>query len=81
MVHTEFADRESAREYTECSEEEARASGEGVRCNNCGRCFIGLPLLAVYDDKNVAVEYFRGCPECLTDEYLMDLDCEEEEKE
>jgi hypothetical protein len=73
MVHVEFADGLSRKEYNECSEREARSSEDGVRCNMCGRCFIGLPLMAVYDDRNVAVEHFRGCPHCMTDEYLMDM--------
>ena len=53
---------------------------EAIRCNNCG--WIGteddlelIPLVPDdIDDTNVIdVEIIDACPNCETDEYLMDL--------
>lgn len=56
-----------------------------VRCNMCDRVFDSednLPLLAKWPDGTVTLysplcdveKVFHGCPNCMTDEYLMDLD-------
>jgi len=44
-------------------------TNEEVKCNNCN--FIG-----VEDDLEILkdnTEYFKGCPNCKTDSYLMDV--------
>ena len=49
-----------------------------VRCNNCG--WEGyendLKLFTDLSDNNVShdIQYFKGCPECKTDDYLMDIE-------
>ena len=42
-----------------------------IRCNMCEREFDSDEDLALLLDENG--EWFRGCPDCKTDEYLMDL--------
>ena len=40
---------------------------EEIKCNDCD--FIGFEdNLEIFSDKT---EYFKGCPNCKTDEYLM----------
>ena len=54
-----------------------------VRCNNCG--WEGyendLKLFTDLSDNNVShdIQYFKGCPECETDAYLMDIEKEVKE--
>lgn len=47
-----------------------------VRCNNCMCLFEEeeLVLLSEVDEQTKYIEYFNGCPNCLTDAYLTDLD-------
>ena len=41
-----------------------------IKCNDCN--FIGFEDdLEIFMDNT---EYFKGCPDCKTDEYLMDID-------
>ena len=43
---------------------------ETVKCNSCQ--FIGFEdNLEILKDNT---EYFKGCPNCKTDEYLMDIE-------
>lgn len=63
-----------------------------VRCNKCGKVLASeddIPLLVEQEDGEVKLlevgkftkpggETFRGCPHCMTDGYLMDM--EETEK-
>jgi hypothetical protein len=42
-----------------------------VRCNNCMEVFEDDDYLKILEDDG---EFFKGCPVCLTDEYLMDLE-------
>lgn len=45
--------------------------GHTIRCNNCMHSFDSDDDLKIlYDDG----EYYKGCPFCETDDYLMDLD-------
>lgn len=44
---------------------------EGMcRCNNCMRVFRDDELELFRDGD----EWFKGCPNCKTDEYLMDIE-------
>lgn len=59
-----------------------------TRCNNCERIFLtekDIPFLIGWENGKVKLyeagkmyksggEVFRGCPHCMTDEYLMDMD-------
>ena len=52
--------------------------GEGmIRCNWCMKTFTSEDDLAYMKDGD---ETYRGCPFCLTDEYLMDIEDEEGEE-
>lgn len=44
------------------------------RCNNCMRMFEDDDDLKLFCDNG---EYYKGCPDCGTDEYLMDMEVEE----
>ena len=44
------------------------------RCDMCMRVFGSDSELALMKDED---EWFKGCPVCGTDEYLMDLEEEE----
>jgi len=45
-----------------------------IRCNNCMRLFEDDSELEWFDDYFYDIdETFQGCPDCETDEYLMDL--------
>lgn len=62
-----------------------------IRCNNCGKLFANdddIPLLVEWENGEVKLlevgkftkpggETFRGCPHCMTDEYLMDMEVSE----
>lgn len=64
-----LADEHSRREW----EDAENAEKHTVTCTNCGRDFLDpLPLLHDEDTD----DYFHGCPYCLTDAWLMDLDKE-----
>lgn len=46
-----------------------------IRCNNCYTEFKDEEDLKTFTDlSKKEVEYFKGCPECKTDEYLMDME-------
>lgn len=59
-----------------------------IRCNNCGKVFKtekDIPLLVEWESGETEVlnkdswrkpggEAFRGCPCCMTDGYLMDME-------
>ena len=49
-----------------------------VRCNWCGweGCEDELDLIVDLSDDNIThdVQYFKGCPKCKIDSYLMDID-------
>ena len=45
-----------------------------VRCNNCMCLFEEDDLVLLEEGEGEDVEYYKGCPNCLTDGYLMDLD-------
>jgi hypothetical protein len=48
----------------------AANEGAAIRCNNCYRLFLNEEELEIlYVDGGPR----NGCPDCLTDEYLMDL--------
>jgi len=42
-----------------------------VKCNMCGEHFHEDELEMLQEDDE---EYFKGCPNCKTDGYLMDLE-------
>lgn len=42
-----------------------------TRCNNCMRLFKSDDGLELFKDGD---EWFKGCPDCRTDAYLMDLE-------
>ena len=42
-----------------------------TRCTNCEKEFIDDDDLTVLDESKE--NFYRGCPECQTDEYLMDV--------
>lgn len=44
-----------------------------IRCNNCMRIFNSEEELELLKD-NEANEFYKGCPTCKTDSYLMDLE-------
>lgn len=44
-----------------------------IRCNNCYRIFDNDEELETMQDEN---GYFRGCPDCRTDAYLMNIEVE-----
>ena len=47
-----------------------------IRCNNCGREFEEEEDLKQFVDMSgtsTEITYFRGCPDCGTDDYLMDI--------
>ena len=62
-----------------------------IRCNNCGKIFANdddIPLLIGWENGKVELyevekmyksggEVFRGCPHCMTDGYLMDMEMNE----
>ena len=41
-----------------------------IRCNFCMARFADVSELQLFRDGD---EWFKGCPNCCTDEYLMDL--------
>lgn len=43
-----------------------------IRCNNCGSFFKDEEELELLKDAESG-EYYKGCPVCHTDSYLMDL--------
>ena len=59
-----------------------------IGCNNCGKVFKaehGIPLLIQWENGETKLleagkmvkpggETFRGCPHCMTDGYLMDME-------
>lgn len=45
--------------------------GYQTRCNNCYTYFVNDNGLELFKDNE---GYFKGCPKCETDAYLMDLD-------
>ena len=50
-----------------------------IRCNNCMREFENEEDLKTLTDLSKReIEYYKGCPECLTDEYLMDIESDVE---
>lgn len=65
----------------DCTKEEAMASDEGCYCHGCETYFRGLPMLFPYNDEGELMydDIFHGCPNCLTDEYLVDIDKMKEE--
>ncbi|MCM1324093.1 MAG: hypothetical protein NC218_08020 [Acetobacter sp.] len=49
-----------------------------IRCNNCYKTFKDDDeLLLLWDVRN---GYFKGCPNCKTDSYLMDIGTEVQNK-
>lgn len=55
---------------------------EYIRCNNC--MWVGmeedLKLLSEeneYNPEDKTLYWFKGCPDCMTDSYLMDITKEE----
>ena len=48
-----------------------------IRCNNCMRVFDEEEDLEMIDEGEGY--FFLGCPECKTDEYLMDLEVNDNE--
>lgn len=44
-----------------------------IRCNNCYRIFDNDEELETMQDED---GYFRGCPDCRTDAYLMNIEVE-----
>lgn len=48
-----------------------------TRCNNCMRVFADESELILLLSGG---EWYNGCPDCLTDQFLMDLDAEETER-
>lgn len=46
-----------------------------IRCNNCMRTFADDSELKLMPDDG---DFMRACPECGTDEWLMDIDDEEQ---
>lgn len=44
-----------------------------LRCNKCGRKFHTEEELIILPDGH---EYYKACPDCKTDAYLMDLEKE-----
>ena len=44
---------------------------ERCRCNNCMRVFRDDSELELFKDGD---EWFKGCPDCKTDGYLMDIE-------
>ncbi len=59
-------------EYWECVRDDRvfRIEQKTIRCNNCYRLFTNDDELEIIPDGK---EFFKGCPVCKTDEYLMDL--------
>jgi len=54
-----------------------------VRCNNCMWEGVEDDLKTftdLGDNLGHNVEYFKGCPDCQTDSYLMDLEISPEQK-
>lgn len=50
-----------------------------IRCNNCWSHFVDDENLKILSEKLDSscvddFEFFKGCPLCETDEYLMDLE-------
>ena len=47
-----------------------------IRCNNCYNYYFEeeLEVFAEVHYENDETEYFKGCPNCLTDNFLMDVD-------
>ena len=49
-----------------------------IRCNNCGKIFMNeediTDILEVGKFTKPGGETFRGCPHCMTDMYLMDME-------
>lgn len=50
------------------------------RCNNCMKVFSDDSQLEILEDVCFSIdgennlEFYKGCPDCKTDAYLMDLD-------
>lgn len=47
-----------------------------VRCNNCMTVFSEKELIQISEITDNEEEIFTGCPNCKTDEWLMNLDNE-----
>lgn len=43
---------------------------KNVICNRCGKEMYEEDLVLYFDEN----EYYKGCPSCKTDAYLMDID-------
>ena len=55
-----------------------------IRCNNCEKIFDGdedLTQLTDLNGEGKEIEYYLGCPDCKTDEYLMDIEDNEGESD
>ena len=49
-----------------------------IRCNNCYKEFIDEEDLQILTDTSKKeVEYYKGCPICKTDSFLMDIELKE----
>lgn len=70
ITMTKLADEYSKKEWKDAENSEEHT----VTCTNCGHDFSD-PLPLLYDKDTD--DYFHGCPYCLTDACLMDLDSEE----
>ena len=42
-----------------------------IRCTNCEKHFTDEEKLEIFPD---GANFFRGCPDCKTDEYLTDIE-------
>lgn len=50
--------------------------GHDIQCNNCNWTGFEEDLVEYNETSkvdNITLEYFKGCPNCKTDEYLMDI--------
>jgi len=45
-----------------------------IRCNNCMRIFEDENELEFFESMLFYEDSFLGCPDCETDEYLMDIE-------
>lgn len=45
-----------------------------VRCNNCMNKYEEEELIFIMEDTSNSETGYMGCPECCTDQYLMDLE-------
>jgi len=66
-----LADEAGTHECPYCGYHPEKEVAVTMRCNNCYRLFEDEEDLERMEDEDGA---FLGCPDCKTDEYLMDLD-------